>query len=86
MAVNTDEAVAERYRSFARLQAHGKSVLYEELTDRIADWLSNEHHTVLPWIGGPRPERGHGLTLALDEQPVALTGGHGQSLRWLRGA
>jgi hypothetical protein len=49
-------------------------------------WLSNEHHTVLPWIGGPRPRHDHGLTLALDEQPLALTGGHGQSLRWLPGA
>ncbi|MGY4970259.1 DUF2332 domain-containing protein [Streptomyces nigrescens] len=48
-------------------------------------WISNEHHSVLPWITGPahrspRPDDPLLLTLALDGHPVALTGPHGQSL------
>ncbi|MDX6313400.1 MAG: hypothetical protein QOF44_2864 [Streptomyces sp.] len=46
-------------------------------------WVSNEHHSVLPWLGGPRPDDGHLLTLAVDGRPVALTDGHGQSVEWL---
>ncbi|MGG7572987.1 DUF2332 family protein [Streptomyces sirii] len=50
-------------------------------------WISNEHHSVLPWITAPeqhsgRPEDGR-LTLALDGRPVALTGPHGESLHRL---
>lgn len=46
-------------------------------------WISNEHHTVLPWLPGPRPAEAHLLTLALDGTPVAFAGQHGESLRWL---
>ncbi|MYX09167.1 DUF2332 family protein [Streptomyces sp. SID8375] len=54
-------------------------------------WISNEHHSVLPWITGPahhspRPDDPLLLTLALDGHPVALTGPHGQSLHNLPGA
>ncbi|QIK07962.1 DUF2332 domain-containing protein [Streptomyces sp. ID38640] len=54
-------------------------------------WISNEHHSVLPWITGPahhspRPDDPLLLTLALDGHPVALTGPHGQSLHGLPGA
>ncbi|WDT56077.1 DUF2332 domain-containing protein [Streptomyces sp. G7(2002)] len=54
-------------------------------------WISNEHHSVLPWITGPahrspRPEDPLLLTLALDGHPVALTGPHGQSLHSFPGA
>ncbi|MFI0716928.1 DUF2332 domain-containing protein [Streptomyces inhibens] len=54
-------------------------------------WISNEHHSALPWITAPahhspRPEDELLLTLALDGRPVALTGPHGQSLHRLRGA
>ncbi|MFE1775898.1 DUF2332 domain-containing protein [Streptomyces sp. NPDC059008] len=52
-------------------------------------WISNEHHSVLPWITAPehlsgRPEDGR-LTLALDGRPLALTGPHGESLHRLPG-
>lgn len=46
-------------------------------------WVSNEHHSVLPWLGGPVPGDPHLLTLALDERPVAFTAPHGQSVHWL---
>ncbi|AWN28079.1 MULTISPECIES: DUF2332 domain-containing protein [unclassified Streptomyces] len=54
-------------------------------------WISNEHHSVLPWITGPahrspRPDDPLLLTLALDGHPVALTGPHGQSLHSFPGA
>ncbi|MEV0371348.1 DUF2332 domain-containing protein [Streptomyces sp. NPDC050636] len=72
-----------RREEFARLV---RSLLAER--EGPGHWISNEHHTVLPWITAPahrslRPEDTHLLTLALDERPVALTGPHGQSLRWL---
>ncbi|QHC20300.1 DUF2332 domain-containing protein [Streptomyces sp. GS7] len=52
-------------------------------------WISQEHHSVLPWIAAPEhaslgPEDSALLTLALDERPVALTGPQGRSLHWLR--
>ncbi|MEU9120532.1 DUF2332 domain-containing protein [Streptomyces sp. NPDC048506] len=51
-------------------------------------WISNEHHSVLPWTAGPEQDSWHSedgllLTLALDGRPVARTGQHGQSLRGL---
>jgi hypothetical protein len=46
-------------------------------------WVSNEHPTVLPWLGGPVPDDPHLLTLALDERPVAFTVPHGQAVHWL---
>lgn len=54
-------------------------------------WISNEHHSVLPWITdsaphAPRPDDALHLTLALDGRPVALTGPHGRSLHSLSGA
>ncbi|MGW3013034.1 DUF2332 family protein [Streptomyces sp. NPDC001219] len=54
-------------------------------------WVSNEHHSVLPWLTetappSPRPDDAPLLTLALDGHPVALTGPHGQSLHHLPGA
>ncbi|GAA1548602.1 DUF2332 domain-containing protein [Streptomyces albidochromogenes] len=45
-------------------------------------WISNEHHTVLPWLDAPAPDDEHLLTLALDERAVAFTAPHGQSLHW----
>ncbi|GAA2299968.1 hypothetical protein Scani_71620 [Streptomyces caniferus] len=53
-------------------------------------WISQEHHSVLPWITAPapyapRPQDAPLLTLALDERPVALTGPHGELLRRLPG-
>ncbi|MFH8567853.1 DUF2332 domain-containing protein [Streptomyces sp. NPDC017993] len=73
-----------RRAEFARLV---RSILAER--DGPGHWISNEHHTELPWITDPAhdalpPEYAHLLTLSLDEQPVALTGPHGQSLHWLR--
>ncbi|MFH8409015.1 DUF2332 family protein [Streptomyces sp. NPDC018019] len=73
----------ERREEFARLV---RSVLQER--DRPGHWVSNEHHSVLPWITTPRlahplPTTERLLTLALDERPVALTGQHGQSVQWL---
>ncbi|GAA2618006.1 DUF2332 domain-containing protein [Streptomyces tubercidicus] len=51
-------------------------------------WVSNEHHSVLPWITAaaphaPRPDDALLLTLALDGHPVALTGPYGRSLHSL---
>ena len=73
-----------RRAEFARLV---RSVLAER--GGPGHWISNEHHTELPWITDPAhdalpPEYAHLLTLSLDEQPVALTGPHGQILHWLR--
>lgn len=48
-------------------------------------WISNEHHTVLPWLDAPAPDDEHLLTLAVDERAVAFTAPHGQSLHWLGG-
>ncbi|MBT2400779.1 DUF2332 domain-containing protein [Streptomyces sp. ISL-100] len=45
-------------------------------------WISNEHHTVLPWLDAPAPDDEHLLTLAIDERAVAFTAPHGQSLHW----
>ncbi|MBT2529588.1 DUF2332 domain-containing protein [Streptomyces sp. ISL-99] len=49
-------------------------------------WISNEHHTVLPWLDAPAPDDEHLLTLALDERAVAFTAPHGQSLHWFDAA
>ncbi|GAA2964277.1 DUF2332 domain-containing protein [Streptomyces enissocaesilis] len=49
-------------------------------------WISNEHHTVLPWLDAPAPDDEHLLTLALDERAVAFTAPHGQSLHWFGAA
>jgi hypothetical protein len=51
-----------------------------------AVWISNEDPHVLPWIAAklhaaPRPNR---ALLAVNGEPVALTGFHGQSIDWLR--
>ncbi|MFC6065174.1 DUF2332 domain-containing protein [Streptomyces ochraceiscleroticus] len=66
----------ERREEFAR-------VVRSVLVDRAGHWISNEYHSVLPWLPGPRPADAHQLTLALDGRPVALTGQHGQSVQWL---
>ena len=54
--------------------------------DLGAAWISNESPRVLPEIaaklGGAPPE--DRFLLALDGEPVALTGPHGQSIEWLR--
>jgi hypothetical protein len=51
-------------------------------------WVSNEGTSVLPRIPAPRSHADESAApapflLALDGQPVALTGPHGQSLTWL---
>lgn len=49
-------------------------------------WISNEGPRVLPSVGQrlprPAPEDRAAFVLALDGQPVAFTGPHGQSLDW----
>ncbi|MGX1882541.1 DUF2332 domain-containing protein [Streptomyces sp. NPDC055287] len=50
--------------------------------DLPGHWISNEHHTVLPWLDAPAPDDEHLLTLALDERAVAFTAPHGQGLHW----
>ncbi|MFJ5680668.1 DUF2332 domain-containing protein [Streptomyces sp. NPDC093097] len=75
-----------RREEFARLV---RSLLAER--NGGGHWISQEHHSVLPWITAPEhrslgPEDGLLLTLAVDERPVALTGPHGQSVHWLRSA
>lgn len=51
-------------------------------------WISQEHHSLTPWLPAPAPRAPHPrdtplLTLALDERPVALTGPHGELLHRL---
>jgi hypothetical protein len=49
-------------------------------------WISNESPQVLPQIAAKleeEPPAGRFL-LAVDGEPVALTGPHGQSVDWLR--
>lgn len=58
-------------------------VVRSVLVDRAGHWVSHEHHSVLPWLPGPRPADARQLTLALDGRPVALTDRHGQNVRWL---
>ncbi|MFF4290344.1 DUF2332 family protein [Streptomyces sp. NPDC001633] len=70
-----------RREEFARLV---RSVL--DGRDGGGHWISQEHHSVLPWLPlpahhTPRPDDPLQLTLALDGHPVALTGPHGQSFR-----
>ncbi|MFB7636004.1 DUF2332 domain-containing protein [Streptomyces sp. NPDC056149] len=70
--------------------AHRVRTLLAE-RDGGGHWISQEHHSVLPWITAPehrslRPEDGMLLTLAVDERPVALTDPHGRSVHWLRSA
>ncbi|MFD8548623.1 DUF2332 family protein [Streptomyces sp. NPDC059649] len=70
-----------RREEFARLV---RSVL--DGRDGGGHWVSQEHHSVLPWLPlpahhTPRPDDPLQLTLALDGHPVALTGPHGQSFR-----
>ncbi|MEV3986168.1 DUF2332 domain-containing protein [Nonomuraea sp. NPDC049758] len=53
-----------------------------------ARWISNEAPAVLPGVAArlprsPSADRGT-FVLALDEQPVAFTGPHGQFLDWLK--
>lgn len=55
------------------------------VADLGAVWISNESPGVLPEIAAkldrkPPPDR---FLLAVDGEPVALTGGHGQSIEWL---
>ncbi|WEB41810.1 DUF2332 domain-containing protein [Streptomyces yunnanensis] len=75
-----------RREEFARLV---RSLLAER--DGGGHWISQEHHSVLPWITAPE-HRSPGaadtplLTLALDERPVALTDPHGRSVHWLPSA
>ncbi|MFI8995413.1 DUF2332 domain-containing protein [Streptomyces sp. NPDC053542] len=69
----------ERREEFAR-------VVRSVLADRAGHWVSHEHHSVLPWLPGPRPADAHRLTLALDGRPVALTDRHGQRVQWLEEA
>ncbi|MGW3043637.1 DUF2332 domain-containing protein [Kitasatospora sp. NPDC001159] len=53
-------------------------------------WISNEAIAVLPTVAerlpAQAPARPGLFALALDEQPVAYTGPHGQSLDWFTGA
>ncbi|WP_078872387.1 DUF2332 domain-containing protein [Streptomyces sp. NRRL S-337] len=70
-----------RREEFARLV---RSVL--DGRDGGGHWISQEHHSVLPWLPlpahhTPRPDDPRQLTLALDGHPVALTDPHGQSFR-----
>lgn len=50
-----------------------------------AVWVSNEGVGVLPWLEGDlQPAKGaRSFLLSVDEKPVALTGPHGQYIRWL---
>ena len=49
-------------------------------------WISNEDPSVLPSVEErlprPAPQDRDVFVLALDGQPVAFTGPHGQSLEW----
>ncbi len=53
-----------------------------------AHWISNEAPGVLPEVDrrlGVEPATAMRTVLALDGEPVALAGGHGQTLEWLPG-
>ncbi|MEU6114067.1 DUF2332 domain-containing protein [Streptomyces sp. NPDC047117] len=66
----------ERREEFVR-------VVRSLFVDRPGHWVSQEHHSVLPWLPGPRPADARLLTLAVDGRPVALTEQHGRSVQWL---
>ncbi|MEU4232533.1 DUF2332 family protein [Nonomuraea sp. NPDC026600] len=90
--------IAEQYRRFASMEAHGRSPLYEQLALGVADdrdligLLSGlppaKRQPNLLFAAAARlPQRppAHTTTniLALDQQPVASTALHGGWLRWL---
>ncbi|MDB1086226.1 DUF2332 family protein [Streptomyces sp. ACA25] len=68
------------------LPADGREVFSETMRRMPGHWISNEAPHVLPTVQArlPRPALpGRAVfALALDEQPVAFSGPHGQSLDW----
>ena len=57
----------------------------EQVIDLGATWVSNEAASVFPWITDklerpPPPDR---FVLAMNGEPIALTGPHGQSIEWI---
>lgn len=56
-----------------------------QVTETGAVWISNESPGVLPPIAArlDRTPPPGGFLLAVDGQPVAFTGGHGQSIDWI---
>ncbi len=56
-----------------------------QVQDTGATWISNEHPRVFPSIANalPRPAPDNQFVLAVNGEPVAFTGPHGQSVEWL---
>lgn len=57
-----------------------------QVTELGAVWISNESPDVLPWIAEKLEKRppDDRFLLAVDGEPVALTGPHGQTIEWIR--
>lgn len=67
---------------------HPERTAFLSAVDRLrCHWLSNEHADAVPEIAasnGRRPAPSTAaFTLALNGHPLAYTGPHGQSIRWL---
>ncbi|HEU0052584.1 MAG TPA: hypothetical protein VFQ39_05380, partial [Longimicrobium sp.] len=69
----------------AYLAPHDRTRFVEMVTELDAVWISNESPAVFPSIAAkldaPAPE--DRFLLAVDGEPVAFTGPHGQSIDWI---
>ncbi|MER5183331.1 DUF2332 domain-containing protein [Streptomyces sp. NPDC002896] len=70
----------------AYLPAEAREAFTRTMRSLPGHWISNEAPYVLPSVEGkiprPTPQDRAVFALALDEQPVAFTGPHGQSVEW----
>lgn len=68
------------------LPPEAREAFTETMRGLPARWISNEATSVLPSVASrlprPAPQDRAVFALALDEQPLAFTGPHGQSLEW----
>ncbi|MEU2236337.1 DUF2332 domain-containing protein [Streptomyces vietnamensis] len=68
------------------LPTEAREAFTETMRGLPAHWISNEAPAILPSVTArlprPAPQDRAVFALALDEQPVAFTGPHGQSLDW----
>ncbi len=71
------EQIAERYRVFATLQAHGSSAVFEDWALGVA-----QDADILRQLESGTSSDGL-YVVARDGEPLALAGTHGQSLTWL---
>ncbi len=70
----------------AYVAAEARARFADTVRDLGAVWLSNEAPTVLPGVSVPVRRRGPFALVQDGQTPLAITGGHGNWMRWLDGA